>query len=178
MEIDGFFHLSLQPFAFGVICLPSCPSLPPFHPLLQFASYCKLQQEQRGTCWTKNWFLLHPNHLFFIYNALCLIKKEPFPLVVPLPFLHSCWNAVCSLPRWPSEPRVRPEQGLCDLQLCLLSTQTSVRTAGRTREGQTVESKSAHRGAAHAHPKTHTHAKCALEYMSEKHAQTNICWQN
>lgn len=68
-----------------------------------------------------------------------------FPSRATFPFLPSCsLYALSPLPHWPSEPCVRPERGLCDLQLCLLSTQTSVRTAGRTREGQTVESMSAH----------------------------------
>lgn len=67
------------------------------------------------------------------------IKKSPSLLIPPS---ISCLPALAPLPslrHWPSEPRVRPERGLCDLQLCLLSTQTSVRTAGRERKGQTVE---------------------------------------
>ena len=76
--------------------------------------------------------------IFFLYSALT--KEESFPPVQTFPFLPSCsLNALSPLHHWPSEPHVRPERGLCDLQLCLLSTRTSVRTAGRTREGQTVE---------------------------------------
>lgn len=71
---------------------------------------------------------------------------------------------VCSLPRWPSEPRVRPERGLYDLQLCLLSTQTSVRTAGGTRKGQTVVSMSSK----HTYLKIPTHTKNVLRLDSKK----------
>lgn len=129
--------------------------------LFAFAFCCQLQQEKKGTSCTKDGSGLLSNRTS-IHNTLWLTKAEPFPSRCTFPFRHSMLP-VCSLPHWPSEPHVRPERGLFDLQLCLLSTQTSVRTAGRTREGQTVESI---RWAAHAHPKTHTHTKCALEHTS------------
>lgn len=78
------------------------------------------------------------NHFSFLFRALYLTKEDPFPLISPsIPCLPA--PSLSPLHHRPSEPRVQPERGLCDLQLCLLSTQTSVRTAGRVREGQTVE---------------------------------------
>lgn len=73
--------------------------------------------------------------LFGLKSELCLTKWNDFLLFLAFTLY------VCSLflLLWPSESRVWPEQGLCDLQLCLLSTQTSVRTAGRTRQGQTED---------------------------------------
>ena len=108
--------------------------------------------------------------IFFLYSALSLTKEEPFPLVQTFPFLSSCsLNALSPLHHWPSEPHVRPERGLCDLQLCLLSTWTSVRTAGRTREGQTVEK---HECSTSKPKKSHAHVKDAATPEFKKYAQT------
>lgn len=82
----------------------------------------------------------------FFYSFMYLkLKKSPSSSNSTFHFLPpcSCPSTLSPPPpplrHWPSEPRVRPERGLRDLQLCLLSTQTSVRTAGRERKGQTEE---------------------------------------
>lgn len=78
-------------------------------------------------------FLRHSPSVFPVpqwKDSLSLLSSLPFPAIA----LSLC--APSPLQHWPSQPRVRPERGLCDLQLCLLSTQTSVRTAGRVQEGQ------------------------------------------
>lgn len=108
--------------------------------------------------------------IFFLYSALSLTKEESFPLVQTFPFLPSrSLNALSPLHHWPSEPHVWPERGLCDLQLCLLSTRTSVRTAGRTREGQTVER---HECSTSKPKKSRAHVKDAATPEFKKYAQT------
>lgn len=72
--------------------------------------------------------------------------------------------------------RTMSDQRLCDPQLCLLSTQTSVRTAGRTREGQTVKSMSAHidwGSTCPAPKKPHTSRIMHFETWVPKYLQTN-----
>ena len=84
-------------------------------------------------------FLIPDKLTFLLLSPLCVWPKAYFSNST-IHFLPLCsLYALSPLHHWPSEPHVRPERGLCDLQLCLLSTQTSVRTAGRVREGQTVE---------------------------------------
>jgi len=89
----------------------------------------------QDTGWTKESF---PSCTSSVQYAWA---KKSLSILVFLPFAVIMLSA-CSLPHWSSVPQIQPEWGLCDLQLCLLSTQTSVRTAGRTRQGQTENSKS------------------------------------
>lgn len=129
--------------------------------------------------------------------SVCQIKEQaplPDPLVLLSLELHVCLERrlcleitlfafmlpLClapTLPHWPSAPRVRPERGLGDLQLCLLSTQTSVRTAGRTREGHTVENMDARRLAdtntlKHPHAMRNLHARA---HDRKAYANKKLC---
>lgn len=134
------------------------PGLPP-----QFAS-CRQPPDVldlRGAS-SPSYSLLHP-----VLNSV----SEKWRVFLPFPVLHSC---SLHLPPSASGAPCPTRGGPCDLQLCLLSTQTSVRTAGRTREGQTAENMGAHGLVSTNTHKKRTHAKRASTHISLKERYARI----
>lgn len=82
IAIHAFLCFSLHP-VLGLLSTTSALmalSAPlPSHLYLQFASSCQTQQEQRGTCLTKEVSLLLTNHFFLLISALSSTKEQPFP---------------------------------------------------------------------------------------------------